>query len=173
MDPKLMQFIDAERFPAVFSTEELLSQGDLPVERRCYRKGDIIFQAGERHPFTYHVGSGIVRLYLSSPEGTVKTLFYHAAGTQFAFQGFKRDRMTRSTAVAVTDCELYAVDYADLIAFCDDHTEYYMAYIEYLFHHELADRRDCESVVSDGTPSRGAAFICADLRREPGSAVLY
>lgn len=128
-----MQFIDAERFPAVFSTEELLSQGDLPVERRCYRKGDIIFQAGERHPFTYHVGSGIVRLYLSSPEGTVKTLFYHAAGTQFAFQGFKRDRMTRSTAVAVTDCELYAVDYADLIAFCDDHTEYYMAYIEYLF----------------------------------------
>ena len=128
-----MQFIDAERFPAVFTTEELLAQGDLPVERRRYRKGELIFQPEELHPFTYHVADGIVRLYLSSTEGAVKTLFYHASGTQFAFQGFKRDRMTRSTAEAVTDCELFAIDYSDLIAFCDVHTEYYMAYIEYLF----------------------------------------
>lgn len=133
MDSKLMQFIDAERFPAVFTTEELLAQDDLPVERRSYRKGELIFQAEERHPCTYHVASGLVRLYLSSAEGAVKTLFYHAAGTQFAFQGFKRDRMTRSTAEAVTDCELYAIDFAELIAFCDNHTEYYMAYIEYMF----------------------------------------
>ena len=133
MDPKLMQFIDAERFPAVFSTEDSCRRVTCPWSGGATARATSYFQAGERHPFTYHVGSGIVRLYLSSPEGTVKTLFYHAAGTQFAFQGFKRDRMTRSTAVAVTDCELYAVDYADLIAFCDDHTEYYMAYIEYLF----------------------------------------
>ncbi|MCI8424052.1 MAG: winged helix-turn-helix domain-containing protein [Adlercreutzia sp.] len=33
----------------------------------------------------------------------------------------------------MTDCELLAIDYGDLIAFCDAHTEYYMAYIEYLF----------------------------------------
>ena len=133
MDSNLMQFIDAERYPTVFTTDELVGQADLPFERRRYRKGEIIFGAEERHPFTYHVAAGIVRLYLSSAEGAVKTLFYHAAGTQFAFQGFKRDRMTRSTAEAVTDCELLAIDYADLIDFCDEHTEFYMAYIEYLF----------------------------------------
>ena len=39
----LMQFIDAERYPTVFTTDELVGQADLPFERRRYRKGEIIF----------------------------------------------------------------------------------------------------------------------------------
>ncbi|MCI8424051.1 MAG: Crp/Fnr family transcriptional regulator [Adlercreutzia sp.] len=98
MDSKLFKFIDTDLYPAVFTTEALLAQDELPFTRRRYRKGEVIFRAEECHPYTYHVASGLVRLFLSSPEGAVKTLFCHAAGTQFAFQGFKRDRTTKSTA---------------------------------------------------------------------------
>lgn len=172
MDSKLMQFIDVERFPAVFTTEELLGQDDLPFERRSYRKGEVIFRAEERHPFTYHVASGIVRLYLSSEAGAVKTLFYHASGTQFAFQGFKRDRMTRSTAEAVTDCELLAIDYADLIGFCDDHTEFYMAYIEYLFSIMNSQTEEIASL-SFKTGIRRVAHLLYALASEGEAAVPY
>lgn len=130
---RLSRFIDNKFYPVVFTTEELLNNSDLPYKRQSISKGDIIFQADECHPYTYHLASGLVRLYLTSSEGAVKTLFYHSEGTQFAFQGFKRDRKTKSTAEAITDCELFVINTSDLIAFCDDHTEYYMAYIEYLF----------------------------------------
>lgn len=130
---RLSRFIDSNSYPVVFTTEDLLRNTDLPYRRLSVSKGDVIFQAEASHPYTYHLASGLVRLYLSSPEGAVKTLFYHSEGTQFGFQGFKRDRKTKSTAEAITDCELFAIDTCDLIAFCDEHTEYYMAYIEYLF----------------------------------------
>ena len=35
--------------------------------------------------------------------------------------------------MAATDCELLAIDSDDLLAFCNGHTDYYLAYIEYLF----------------------------------------
>ena len=130
---RFSRFIDSKSYPVVFTTEDLLQMADLPYKRLLVSKGDVIFQPDECHPYTYHLVSGLVRLYLTSSEGAVKTLFYHSEGTQFAFQGFKRDRKTRSTAEAVTDCELFAIDTCDLIAFCDENTEYYMAYIEYLF----------------------------------------
>lgn len=129
----LSQFIDSDRFSTVFTTDELLAQEELPFIVKRVEKGQYIFFAEEEHRFTYHVVSGLVRLYLTSREGVEKTLFYHAANTQFGFQGFKRDRLTRSTAVAVTNCEVLAIDYGDLLAFCNEHTDYYLAYIEYLF----------------------------------------
>lgn len=161
MDTKPMQFIDADRFPVVFTTEELSAQTGLRLEHRKYEKGEVIFGAQECHPFTYHVASGIVRLYLSSAEGAVKTLFYHAAGTQFGFQGFKRDRMTSSTAEAITDCELFAIDYADLIEFCDEHTEYYMAYIEYLFSIMNSQTGEIASLSFQTGVQRVAHLLCA------------
>lgn len=133
MSALLPQFVDRERFPVVFTTKELLEHDELKFMRRSYAEGELIFLPEESHRFTYHVVSGLVRLYLTSAEGAVKTLFYHAEGTQFGFQGFRRDRLTRSTAEAVTACEVLAIDYGDLFSFCDKHTEYYLAYIEYLF----------------------------------------
>lgn len=129
----LPQFVDAKRFPTVFTTEQLMRQKGLSHTIRTYAKGDAIFHQEEQHLFTYHVKKGVVRLYLTSPDGGVKTLFYHTAETQFGFQGFKRDKLTKSTAVAVTDCEIIAIPFKNLLAFCNDHTEYYLAYIEYLF----------------------------------------
>lgn len=129
----LPQFIDADRFPTVFAAEELLAQKEMPVEAKKVSRGTCLFLEEEKHRFTYHVVSGVVRLYLTSREGVEKTLFYHMPGTQFGFQGFKRDKLTRSTAVAVTDCELLVIDFNDLLSFCNKHNDYYLAYIEYLF----------------------------------------
>lgn len=133
MDAMLPQFIEKGRFPVVFTTEQLLAQEEVRFTRRTYEEGACIFLAEERHRCTYHVVSGLVRLYLTSRDGIVKTLFYHAEGTQFGFQGFKRDRLTRSTAEAATDCEVLAIDFEDLLVLCNRNTDYYLAYIEYLF----------------------------------------
>lgn len=127
------QFIDKKRYPVVFSTDRLLAQGELRFSRRRFEKGSCVFREQERHPFTYHMVSGLVRLHLTSPDGGVKTLFYHTDGTQFGFQGFKRDGLTKSTAVAVADTELLEIRFSDLLAYCDVHTECYLAYLEYLF----------------------------------------
>ena len=129
----LPQFIDARRFPVVFTTKKLLEQSELSYTVHSYVKGDTIFHQGDPHLFTYHVKKGLVRLFLTSPDGGIKTLFYHAAETQFGFQGFKRDKLTKSTAIAATNCVVLSISFKDLLAFCNKHTEYYLAYIEYLF----------------------------------------
>ncbi len=129
----LPQFVDALRFTPVFTTEWLEGQGELPVRRVRLEAGEHLFQAGERHPYTYHIENGLVRIYLLSGEGVTKTLFYHAAGTQLGFQGFREDGTTVSSAVAEAPSTVLAIGYRDLFAFCDAHPAYYKAYIGYLF----------------------------------------
>ncbi len=129
----LPQFIDSKTYAPVFTTEWLTHQDELCFTRIRVEEGQCVFRAEEEHRYTYHVERGLVRLYLSAASGNIKTLFYHAEGTQFGFQGFRDDRLTRTTAAAVVPSTLLAIDYADLFAFCDKHPSYYRAYTAYLF----------------------------------------
>lgn len=169
---RFSRFIDNKSYPVVFTTEDLLGNSDLPYKRLLVSKGDIIFQPDECHPYTYHLASGLIRLYLTSSEGAVKTLFYHSEGTQFAFQGFKRDRKTCTTAEAITDCELFAIDVGDLIAFCDEHTEYYMAYIEYLFSITSSQTEEIASLSFHTGLSRVVQLLYV-LTENNGDAITY
>lgn len=168
----LPQFIDADRFSAVFTTEELLAQAEIPIVVKKVEKGECLFLAEERHRFTYHVVSGVVRLYLTSREGVEKTLFYHTADTQFGFQGFKRNRLTRSTAVAATDCELLAMDSDDLLLFCNRHTDYYLAYIEYLFQIMNSQTEEIANLSFENGVRRLAGLLYS-LAVSDGCVILY
>lgn len=158
---RLPHFIDDIQYSPVFTTEELLAQNELGFTTRRLNKGEFLFFPDERHPYTYHILSGLVRLYLTSREGTEKTLFYHAPNTQFGFQGFKRDGLTRTTAVAITDCELLQFAYSDLLGFCDEHTEYYLAYIEYLFQITTSLTGEIETLSFDSGARRLASLLLA------------
>lgn len=129
----LSQFVDALRFTPVFTTDWLEGQRDLSFRRVELEPGKHLLQAGERHPYMYHIASGLVRIYLLSDGGIAKTLFYHAAGTQFGFQGFREDGLTVSSAVAEVPSVVLAINYRDLLAFCDANPTYYKACIGYLF----------------------------------------
>lgn len=127
------RFIDESRYKPVFTTDFLISQTDLPLKRRRFEAGEHAFLAQERCPTMFHVVKGLFKLHLMSPEGASKTLFFHASGTQFGFQGFRSDKRTISFAVAVCPSEALVIRYDDLLRYCDAHTEYYLAFIEYLF----------------------------------------
>lgn len=172
MDAMLPQFVDGGRFPAVFTTDQLLDQCEMQFVRRTFEEGACIFMAEEKHRYTYHVVRGLVRLFLTSREGTVKTLFYHAEGTQFGFQGFKRDGLTRSTAVAATSCEVLAIDFEDLLSFCNRNTEYYLAYIEYLFAIMNSQTEEIASLAFQTGVRRLAELLYA-LAKSEGSVIPY
>jgi len=157
----LPNFIDATRYTPVFTTEGILAQEELRFIRKSVKKGEFFFFPKEKHRYTYHIVNGLVRLYISSRDGIEKTLHYHAPETQFGFQGFKRDGTTRMTAVAVTDCEVLAIDYVDLLAFCDRHTNYYLAYIEYLFQIMSSLVDDVESLSFEVGARRLASLLYA------------
>jgi len=157
----LPHFIDDIRYTPVFTSEEIFAQAELKYTIRQLKKGEYCFFPEEKHRYTYHVVKGLIRLYLSSRDGLEKTLFYHSSNTQFGFQGFRRDGLTISTAIAVTDCEVLVINYSDLLEYCDKHTECYLAYIEYLFQimGSLAD--EVETLTFDSGARRLASLLYA------------
>ena len=158
---ELPQFIDAERFSTVFTTNELLNKHELPCRILEVSKGSIIFHAEEVCLYTYHVAQGLVKIYVTSRDGVSKTLFYHAKETQFGFQGFERESMTHSTAEAVTDCTIIQIAFDDLIAFCDSHTNYYLGYIEYLFEIMQSQMQEITSLSFESGMKRLGELLCS------------
>ena len=156
---RLPQFVDALRFTPVFTTDVLEGRGDLPVKRMELEAGEHLFQAGERHSYMYHIVSGLVRIYLLSGDGVSKTLFYHAAGTQFGFQGFREDGMTVSAAVAEVPSVVLAISYRELFAFCDAHPAYYKACIGYLFQITNSQTEEIASLSFQTGAQRLAALL--------------
>lgn len=128
----LPHFIDSACYSPVFTTQELLGFEDIPLRRLHFQKGENIFMSEQHDDYMYHLVEGIVKLYLSSSGGLTKTLFFHGPGTQFGFQGFEEERLTLSTAIAMTDATILAIHYDDLLAFCDRNTRYYLRFIVYL-----------------------------------------
>lgn len=169
-DEALPQFIDAKTYAPVFTTEWLTGQDELRYARIRLGEGECVFRADEEHRFTYHVERGLIRLYLSSAAGNLKTLFYHAEGTQFGFQGFREDRLTRTTAAAVVPSAVLAIDYADLFAFCDRHPSYYRAYAAYLFQIMNSQTSEIASLSFQTGMRRLAALLYALAARGGGAA---
>ena len=166
----LSHFVDALRFRPVFTTEWLEGQDGLRFKRMELEAGEYLFRAGECHPYMYHVVSGLVRIHLLSDEGTAKTLFYHAAGTQFGFQGFREDGATVSSAVAEAPSTVLAISYCDLFAFCDAHPAYYKACVVYLFQIANSQTEEIASLSFQTGAQRLGALLYSLACSQPAKA---
>lgn len=79
-----------------------------PVRR--FSKGEIIYYQGDSAERFYYLKKGRVRVYMTSPDGIEKTLSTASAGEILGEAAFF-DKMPRvSSASAVSNCELAAVD---------------------------------------------------------------
>ena len=106
-----------------------LAEGLLPQRRE---PGQLIYlQDTEAREF-YYILSGTVKCFLSSPDGDERTLTLHHGGELIGEAAFF-DRQPRvSSAVAVTPCQLVAVDRRQLEAVFARHPDLAVSMLEYL-----------------------------------------
>ena len=97
-----------------------------------YPPGRLIYLQDTEALQFYYIRSGTVKCFISSPEGDERTLTLHHAGDLIGEAAFF-DRQPRvSSAVAVTRCELVAVDRSRLETVFALHPDLAVSMLEYL-----------------------------------------
>lgn len=106
-----------------------LAEGGVP---QIYRPGRLIYLQNTQADAFYYILSGTVKCFLSSESGGERTLTLHRAGELIGEASFF-DRQPRvSSAVAVTQCELVAVNRERLAAVFTHHPDLAVSMLEYL-----------------------------------------
>lgn len=90
-----------------------LSEGTAP---RTYSAGQLIYLQGTEPVEFYYLVKGRVRSFISSPEGGERALTIHTAGDLMGEASFFDERPRVSSAVALEDCLVTAVDRSRLTA---------------------------------------------------------
>ena len=99
---------------------------------QSYPPGRLIYLQDTQALQFYYIRSGTVKCFISSPEGDERTLTLHHAGDLIGEAAFF-DRQPRvSSAVAVTRCELVAVDRSRLETVFALHPDLAVSMLEYL-----------------------------------------
>ncbi len=99
---------------------------------QTWEPGRLIYLQDTQAMQFYYILSGTVKCFISSPEGDERTLTLHHGGDLIGEAAFF-DRQPRvSSAVAVTRCELVAVDRARLEAVFARHPDLAVSMLEYL-----------------------------------------
>ena len=115
---------------------------------QSYPPGRLIYLQDTQALQFYYIRSGTVKCFISSPEGDERTLTLHHAGDLIGEAAFF-DRQPRvSSAVAVTRCELVAVDRSRL---------------------DLQGERDLDYIIETLTGITGKLLARAIIGQDPAS----
>ncbi len=79
------------------------------VDRRDYRRGDVIFQMGESTDRLYFLGRGTVSISVTSPEGEEHILEIFKPGDTFGELFLGQDMRRLGSAQALTDVEVWTM----------------------------------------------------------------
>lgn len=118
--------------------QEMIPQGSMwrifetLQQLRSYAKGQIIYQQGDRADLFYYVRKGRVRIFLSSESGMEKTLTVRERGNVFGEAAFFDGQPRMSSAMALTRCEIIAVDRAALLRLFGEQPDLAMHMLQYL-----------------------------------------
>ncbi len=88
-------------------TARELNELERLLDRREYRRGNAIFQMGERADSLYFLGRGTVSISVASPEGEERILEIFKPGDTFGDLFLGQDRRRLGTARALTDVEVW------------------------------------------------------------------
>lgn len=88
-----------------------LAQGRTP---KVYAPGQMIYLQGEEPRELFYLVSGTARSFLSSPEGEERVLALHRGGSLMGEASFFDGCPRVSSAVAVSECRVVAVDWVQL-----------------------------------------------------------
>jgi len=107
----------------------LLAEGRSP---RKYRTGQIVYLQGARPDHFYYLISGSVRSFISSSAGEERVLAIHRAGDLMGEASFFDGCPRVTSAMAVEDCRILAIDRAQLDAAFQRHPELALPMLQYL-----------------------------------------
>ena len=108
---------------------DLLAEGRSP---RRYRAGQMVYLQGTRPECFYYLISGSVRSFISSSAGEERVLTVHRAGDLMGEASFFDGCPRVTSAMALEDCLILAVDRAQLDAAFQRHPELALPMLQYL-----------------------------------------
>lgn len=107
----------------------LLAGGRSP---RKYRAGQLVYLQGTRPECFYYLVSGSVRSFISSPSGEERVLTVHRSGDLMGEASFFDGCPRVTSAMAVEDCLILAIDRGQLDAAFQRHPELALPMLQYL-----------------------------------------
>ncbi len=106
-----------------------LAEGIAP---RTYRAGQLIYLQGTEPSEFYYLVKGRVRSFISSPEGGERALTIHNTGDLMGEASFFDERPRVSSAIALEDCLITAIDRSRLTAVFARHPDLAFPMCQYL-----------------------------------------
>lgn len=107
----------------------LLAEGRSP---RKYHAGQLIYLQGTQPDHFYYLISGSVRSFISSSSGEERVLTIHRAGDLMGEASFFDGCPRVTSAMAVEDCRILAIDRGQLDAAFQRHPELALPMLQYL-----------------------------------------
>ena len=107
----------------------LLVEGRSP---RTYRAGQMVYLQGTRPDHFYYLISGSVRSFISSSSGEERVLTVHRTGDLMGEASFFDGCPRVTSAMAVEDCQILAIDRTQLDAAFQCHPELALPMLQYL-----------------------------------------
>lgn len=107
----------------------LLAEGRSP---RKHRAGQLVYLQGARPDHFYYLVSGSVRSFISSPSGEERVLAVHRAGDLMGEASFFDGCPRVTSAMALEDCLILAIDRGQLDAAFQRHPELALPMLQYL-----------------------------------------
>ncbi len=108
---------------------DLLAEGRRP---RKYRAGQLVYLQGARPDRFYYLISGSVRSFISTGDGEERVLAVHRAGDLMGEASFFDGCPRVTSAMALEDCLILAVDRVQLDAAFQRHPELALPMLQYL-----------------------------------------
>ncbi|WP_371361981.1 CRP-like cAMP-activated global transcriptional regulator [Sporomusa rhizae] len=138
---------------------EIFDRKLVPSTLRQLQKGEILWHEKERHSYCYFIKNGIIKLHVIIKDGREKALFFYTNGSLLGFQNLAENKMTVTTATAITPTTLYAVEFSQLYSFITKHHEYLSALTSYLFHHMATEAQEIVNLSLFNTMERLAGLL--------------
>ncbi len=107
----------------------LLAEGRSP---RIYRAGRLVYLQGARPDCFYYLVSGSVRSFISTGGGEERVLAVHRSGDLMGEASFFDGCPRVTSAMAVEDCRIVAIDRGQLDAALQRHPELALPMLQYL-----------------------------------------
>ena len=108
---------------------DLLAEGRRP---RHYRAGQLVYLQGARPDCFYYLISGSVRSFLSTGDGEERVLAVHRAGDLMGEASFFDGCPRVTSAMALEECRILAIDHAQLDGAFQRHPELALPMLQHL-----------------------------------------
>lgn len=137
---------------------------------RHFKKGNLLWRAGETSGLLIAIKTGRVKIYALLPSGRAVTLFLFGPGDLFGFLPFLDGSPYPAHAQAIEDVEAEVLPRSALLQALHADPDLAVALIALLGRRLRAAMELIQSLSTPGAPSRVAAALLALLLEEPATA---